>query len=134
MLWWKATTMTWWYSFGHNHNPYDCTETTLWWHVLADNVGNTIAFLASPLASAIISTMIYVDNGLHAMGLVVDSPCVGKAGLAPLEISNVPTWSGPLSLSDMCSLLLTGKIDHFFWPCLNLRAEWKVSASFLLLP
>ncbi|KAK8637673.1 hypothetical protein V6N13_136144 [Hibiscus sabdariffa] len=40
----------------------------------ADEVGNTAAFLASPLASAIMGTVIYVDNGLHAMGLAVDSP------------------------------------------------------------
>ncbi|KAK8590937.1 hypothetical protein V6N13_031008 [Hibiscus sabdariffa] len=40
----------------------------------ADEVGKTAAFLASPLASAITGTVIYVDNGLHAMGLAVDSP------------------------------------------------------------
>jgi hypothetical protein len=134
MLWWKAAAMTWWDSFGHNHNPYDCTEATLWWPVLADNVGNTAAFLASPLASAITGTVIYVDNGLHAMGLAVDSPCIAKAASAPSEMSNAPAWSGPLSSSDVCSLLLTVKSDHFFWPCLNLRVEWKGSPSFLLVP
>ncbi|GMJ15558.1 MOSAIC DEATH 1, ENOYL-ACP REDUCTASE 1 [Hibiscus trionum] len=40
----------------------------------ADEVGNTAAFLASPLASGITGAVIYVDNGLHAMGLAVDSP------------------------------------------------------------
>lgn len=39
-----------------------------------DEVGNAAAFLASPLASAITGTVIYVDNGLHAMGVGVDSP------------------------------------------------------------
>lgn len=39
----------------------------------AEEVGNTAAFLVSPLASAITGTVIYVDNGLHAMGLAVDS-------------------------------------------------------------
>ncbi|KAG4167738.1 hypothetical protein ERO13_A13G214700v2 [Gossypium hirsutum] len=40
----------------------------------ADEVGNTAAFLASPLASAITGAVIYVDNGLNAMGIGVDSP------------------------------------------------------------
>jgi enoyl-[acyl-carrier protein] reductase I len=35
-------------------------------------VGATAAFLASPLASAITGTTIYVDNGYHAMGMAVD--------------------------------------------------------------
>lgn len=39
-----------------------------------DEVGNAAAFLVSPLASAITGTVIYVDNGLHAMGVGVDSP------------------------------------------------------------
>lgn len=37
-------------------------------------VGNAAAFLASPLASAITGSVIYVDNGLNAMGVGVDSP------------------------------------------------------------
>ncbi|KAI9154104.1 hypothetical protein LWI28_020929 [Acer negundo] len=40
----------------------------------AEEVGNTAAFLASPLASAITSAVVYVDNGLNAMGVGVDSP------------------------------------------------------------
>ncbi|KAG8484908.1 hypothetical protein CXB51_021301 [Gossypium anomalum] len=39
-----------------------------------DEVGNAAAFLASPLASAITGAVIYVDNGLNAMGVGVDSP------------------------------------------------------------
>ncbi|KAJ0669077.1 putative enoyl-[acyl-carrier-protein] reductase (NADH) [Helianthus annuus] len=39
-----------------------------------DEVGNAAAFLASPLASAITGTVLYVDNGLNAMGVGVDSP------------------------------------------------------------
>ena len=38
----------------------------------AVEVGNTAAFLASPLASAITGTVIHVDNGYHAMGMAVD--------------------------------------------------------------
>lgn len=39
-----------------------------------DEVGNTAAFLTSPLASAITGAVIYVDNGLNTMGVGVDSP------------------------------------------------------------
>ncbi|CAM6048086.1 unnamed protein product [Sphagnum compactum] len=69
---------------------YSCANAPLQQELKSDNVGNTAAFLASPLASAITGTVFYVDNGLHAMGLAVDSPCVAKAASAPSEMSNVP--------------------------------------------
>lgn len=37
----------------------------------AEDVGHTAAFLASPLAAAITGTVVYVDNGYHAMGMAV---------------------------------------------------------------
>lgn len=37
----------------------------------AEDVGRTAAFLASPLAAAITGSVIYVDNGYHAMGMAV---------------------------------------------------------------
>jgi len=37
----------------------------------ASEVGNTAAFLASPFASAITGSVVYVDNGYHAMGMAV---------------------------------------------------------------
>lgn len=40
----------------------------------ADEVGASAAFLLSPLASAITGATLYVDNGLHAMGVAIDSP------------------------------------------------------------
>lgn len=40
----------------------------------AEEVGSTAAFLCSGLASAITGVTLYVDNGLHAMGVSVDSP------------------------------------------------------------
>jgi len=43
-------------------------------NISTDEVGNTAAFLASPLASAITGSTIYVDNGLNTMGLALDSP------------------------------------------------------------
>ncbi|MES2274065.1 MAG: enoyl-[acyl-carrier-protein] reductase [Chlamydiota bacterium] len=39
----------------------------------AEEVGAAAAFLLSPLASAITGTVLFVDNGIHAMGLAVDS-------------------------------------------------------------
>jgi enoyl-[acyl-carrier protein] reductase I len=50
----------------------------------AEEVANTAAFLSSPLASAITGTTIYVDNGMHAMGLAVDSTA----------LQGNPTYSG----------------------------------------
>lgn len=40
----------------------------------ADDVGYMAAFLSSKLASAITGTIVYVDNGMHVMGVAVDSP------------------------------------------------------------
>lgn len=37
-------------------------------------VGHSAAFLLSPLASGITGSTIYVDNGLHSMGVGMDSP------------------------------------------------------------
>ena len=37
----------------------------------AEEVGNTAAFLCSPLASGITGTTVYVDKGYHSMGLAV---------------------------------------------------------------
>ena len=38
-----------------------------------EQVGATAAFLASPMASGITGSTVYVDKGLHAMGMAVDS-------------------------------------------------------------
>lgn len=40
----------------------------------ASEIGQTAAFLLSPLASAITGTLVYVDNGMHVMGIAMDSP------------------------------------------------------------
>jgi enoyl-[acyl-carrier protein] reductase I len=42
--------------------------------ITAADVGNTAAFLSSPLAAAITGTVVYVDNGYHAMGMAVAAP------------------------------------------------------------
>merc|ERR1711871_594369 len=38
--------------------------------LFSDDVGQTGAFLCSPLAGAVTGTTMYVDNGMHAMGMV----------------------------------------------------------------
>lgn len=53
---------------------YSLENAPLQKELSAEEVGNTAAFLASPLASAITGAVIYVDNGLNAMGVCVDSP------------------------------------------------------------
>ncbi|XP_042958847.1 enoyl-[acyl-carrier-protein] reductase [NADH], chloroplastic-like [Carya illinoinensis] len=53
---------------------YSLANAPLQKELSAEEVGNTAAFLASPLASAITGAVIYVDNGLNAMGVGVDSP------------------------------------------------------------
>ncbi len=40
----------------------------------AEEIGQSAAFLCSPLGSAISGVTLYVDNGLHAMGIGTDSP------------------------------------------------------------
>lgn len=44
----------------------------------ASEVGVTAAFLLSPLASAITGSIVYVDNGMHAMGIAMDSPAFSR--------------------------------------------------------
>jgi len=53
-----------------------------------ENVAHSAVFLASPFASAITGTTLYVDNGYHAMGKAMgdgDLEWVMKAGDVPRE-------------------------------------------------
>ena len=36
----------------------------------SDDIGNAAAFLASPMSGAITGMTVYVDNGMHSMGMV----------------------------------------------------------------
>ncbi|OVA19994.1 hypothetical protein BVC80_1667g13 [Macleaya cordata] len=60
---------------------YSLANAPLQKELSADEVGNAAAFLASPLASAITGTVLYVDNGLNAMGVGVDSPIFGDLNI-----------------------------------------------------
>ncbi|XVF56018.1 hypothetical protein PTKIN_Ptkin06aG0082900 [Pterospermum kingtungense] len=53
---------------------YSLANVPLQKELSAEEVGNAAAFLASPLSSAITGAVVYVDNGLNAMGVGVDSP------------------------------------------------------------
>ncbi|HET7600635.1 MAG TPA: enoyl-[acyl-carrier-protein] reductase [Gemmatimonadales bacterium] len=47
--------------------------------ITADDVGHTAAFLLSPLARAITGSVVYVDNGFHAMGMAVTPAAAAPA-------------------------------------------------------
>ncbi|KAG4151832.1 hypothetical protein ERO13_D04G083232v2 [Gossypium hirsutum] len=53
---------------------YSLANAPLQKELSSEEVGNAAAFLASPLSSAITGAVVYVDNGLNAMGVGVDSP------------------------------------------------------------
>jgi enoyl-[acyl-carrier protein] reductase I len=50
---------------------YTATNSPLPRQIDATDVGSTAAFLGSPLARAITGSVVYVDNGYHAMGMAV---------------------------------------------------------------
>jgi len=52
---------------------YSYNNAPLQRDLASDDVGATALFLCSPMAQAITGVTMYVDNGLHAMGLAVDS-------------------------------------------------------------
>lgn len=56
---------------------YAEANTPLTKSIDAQEVGNVAAFLVSPLASGITGTLIYVDDGMHSMGVAMDSPAFG---------------------------------------------------------
>jgi enoyl-[acyl-carrier protein] reductase I len=50
---------------------YTASNSPLPHPIDAGDVGSTAAFLCSPLAQAITGSVVYVDNGFHAMGMAV---------------------------------------------------------------
>jgi enoyl-[acyl-carrier protein] reductase I len=65
--------------FIDNMIEYSKANAPLVKEMTAEEVGNAAAFLCSDLASAITGTTMYVDNGMHAMGLAIDSLSLGKS-------------------------------------------------------
>jgi enoyl-[acyl-carrier protein] reductase I len=53
---------------------YCAVNTPLAEPITTDDVGHAAAFLASPLATGITGTTLYVDKGYHAMGMAVAMP------------------------------------------------------------
>ena len=51
---------------------YTATNSPLPRPIDAADVGSTAAFLSSPLARSITGSVVYVDNGYHAMGMAVE--------------------------------------------------------------
>ncbi|XP_031496052.1 enoyl-[acyl-carrier-protein] reductase [NADH] 1, chloroplastic-like [Nymphaea colorata] len=64
---------------------YSIANAPLQKELLADEVGNVAAFLASPMASAMTGNVVYVDNGLQAMGVGVDSPIFSNLDIPTSE-------------------------------------------------
>ena len=50
----------------------------------AEEIGHVAAFLASPLSAAVTGTTVYVDNGIHAMGIAMDSAALNASDLQPV--------------------------------------------------
>jgi enoyl-[acyl-carrier protein] reductase I len=50
---------------------YTSANSPLPYPIQASDVGHAAAFLCSPLAGAITGSVVYVDNGFHAMGMAV---------------------------------------------------------------
>ncbi len=57
--------------FIHTMISYTSANSPLPGAITADDVGHAAAFLLSPLAGAITGSVVYVDNGYHAMGMAV---------------------------------------------------------------
>ncbi|MCF7806296.1 MAG: enoyl-[acyl-carrier-protein] reductase [Simkaniaceae bacterium] len=57
---------------------YSLANAPIQEEMTTDHVGQTAAFLSSDLASAITGTIIFVDHGMHAMGVGIDSPTLTR--------------------------------------------------------
>ena len=70
--------------FIDNMIAYSKANAPLVKELTAEEIAHSAAFLVSPLASAITGTIVYVDNGMHAMGVAVDSPTLGTSVETPV--------------------------------------------------
>jgi enoyl-[acyl-carrier protein] reductase I len=56
--------------------------------VTTEDVGNSAAFLASPLSGSITGTVMYVDNGFHSMGVPVSEKGVNGGDLTSIHVKD----------------------------------------------
>jgi enoyl-[acyl-carrier protein] reductase I len=63
---------------------YSLANAPLTQDLHAEQIGMAAAFLVSPLGSAITGEILYVDNGMHAMGLAIDSSALQKESAVPM--------------------------------------------------
>jgi enoyl-[acyl-carrier protein] reductase I len=52
---------------------YSRANSPLAQDLYSDDVGSAALFLCSPMARSVTGVTLYVDNGLHAMGMALDS-------------------------------------------------------------
>jgi enoyl-[acyl-carrier protein] reductase I len=57
---------------------YSSANAPLAQDLYSDDVGNSALFLCSPLARTITGVTLYVDNGLHVMGMATDSEALNQ--------------------------------------------------------
>ena len=62
-----------------------------------DDVGNSALFLCSGLARTVTGITLYVDNGLHAMGMALDSEAM-SGSMNPTTPPPVPAAKTPVAL------------------------------------
>lgn len=77
--------------FAEKMLQYQTKNAPLSKELLSDEVAYGAAFLCSPLASAITGTTLYVDNGMHSMGVCVEAPSLqdGQTSTESQTIKNL---------------------------------------------
>jgi enoyl-[acyl-carrier protein] reductase I len=56
----------------------------------SDDVGNSALYLASNMARSVTGVTLYVDNGLHAMGMALDAKSMDQTAPAPKVVEKEP--------------------------------------------
>mmetsp|Transcript_20985 Transcript_20985/g.27123 ORF Transcript_20985/g.27123 Transcript_20985/m.27123 type:complete len:363 (+) Transcript_20985:146-1234(+) len=64
---------------------YSSANAPLAQDLYSDDVGNASLFLNSPMARTVTGITLYVDNGLHVMGVALDSHSLQQETLEPVE-------------------------------------------------
>jgi hypothetical protein len=78
--------------------------------------------------SAITGTVTYVGNGLHAMGLAAESPCVAEAATAPLLEKTAFLLDPSIFRKEVCTLSMKVLINRAFvymFKFFSVLVHWK---------